>query len=86
MFYRHNDFAETLVHQCADSEKYTTDHRREIAMVRRHDMNTFIDVLASCKLDGKKVYKTIHIKYCPYCGVDLEKDQETGKVLNLKLL
>lgn len=86
MMYRHNDFMETEVHQCANADKYTTEHKQEIAMVRRHDMSTFIDVLAGCKLNGEKTYKTIHIKYCPFCGCDLAADESTGKALNLKLL
>ncbi len=86
MMYRHNDFMETVVHQCADADKYTTEHRRKIAMVRRHDVSTFIDVVTGCKLNGQKTYKTIHIKYCPFCGCNLAADEETGKTLNLKLL
>lgn len=80
MFYRHKDFMESYVHQCADADRYTSEHRAEIAMVRRHDIHHFLVVDVNGKRD------TIHIKYCPYCGVDLDKEESTGEMLKLKLL
>lgn len=84
MLYRHIDFEETLVHQCADADKYTKAHRQEMANVRRHDVSSYLHV---------PVYRAyghtsedVRIKYCPYCGVELEKDEQTGKFLDLELL
>ena len=76
MFYRHNDLSEGYVHQCSDAYKYNKEHLQEIARVQKHDMHTHMII-------DKKI---IYIKHCPYCGVELEKDQTTNEFLNLKLL
>ena len=86
MMYRHINFEESYVHQCADADRYTTEHKREMAQLRRHDCHTFMVIPASVKLNGDTNYKIIPVKYCPYCGVDLEKDETTEKFLKLKLL
>lgn len=74
MFYRHINYQETEVHQCADIDKYTQEHKREIAHVQRHDVHTYFNV-------GEK---NIYIKYCPYCGINLNTDESTNEYLKLK--
>ena len=75
MFYRHTDLQESYVHQCADAHKYNNNHLQEIARIQKHDAHTYFVI------DNK----IIHIKYCPYCGVDLATDETTQEFLKLKL-
>lgn len=75
MFYRHKDLQEGFVHQCSDAHKYNKEHKKEIARIRKHDTSIFLVV-------GLHLNR---IKYCPYCGVELAKDEETQEFLNLKL-
>lgn len=89
MLYPHKDFEETLVHQCADADKYTTAHKQEIANVRIHDITAYLSVpLRDYKKDGYPIigHTSVAIDYCPYCGVELEKDERANKTLDLKLL
>lgn len=89
MLYRHNNFEETLVHQCADAHKYVKSHLQEMANVRVHDFSAYLSVpVKDYKQDGYPVvaHETVPIKCCPYCGVVLEEDEKTGKTLDLKLL
>ncbi len=92
MLYRHEDFTETLVHQCTDAHKYTAAHKREIANVRRHDVTAYLSIPIRDykKTDEKGRYPiishtSVSIKYCPYCGVNLETDEISGELLKLKL-
>lgn len=94
MLYRHNDFDETLVHQCADADRYTTAHRQEIANVRVHDITAYLSVpLRDYKTEKVKGlnypiigHESVRIKHCPYCGVLLESDEQSPDFLDLKLL
>lgn len=96
MLYRHNDFEETLVHQCSDADRYTKAHKQEMANVRVHDVSAYLSVpikdYKHIEQDVKKPrypiigHETVRITHCPYCGVELEKDEQTGKFLDLDLL
>ena len=76
MFYRHKDLQEGFVHQCADAYKYNLERRKEIAKIKKHDCITCL------KIDN---INYLFIKFCPYCGVELAKDEETQEFLNIKL-
>jgi len=84
MLYRHKQFEETLVHQCADANKYIKSRRQEMANVRVHDISAYLVV--QIKEGYTNAVGTVPIKYCPFCGVELEKDEQTGEYLDLELL
>lgn len=84
MLYRHKDFEETLVHQCADADKYIKSRRQEIANVRVHDISAYLVV--PVKRAYTQTTENVRIKYCPFCGVELEKDEQTVEYLDLELL
>ena len=94
MLYRHNDFEETLVHQCNDAHRYTMAHRREMANVRKHDVSAYLSVpirnYKARKDEGGNYpivgHESVAITHCPYCGINLDEDKITGKVLDIKLL
>lgn len=101
MLYRHVNFEETMVHQCADADKYTTARRQEMANVRKHDITGYLSIPVRdydhpIKPKGKNStlantypvirHETVHIDFCPFCGVNLDKDEQTGEFLDLKLL
>lgn len=93
MLYRHEDFEETMVHQCADADKYITSRRQEMANVRKHDISAYISVpiRAYDRPDEKGHYPiightSVAITHCPFCGINLDEDEQTGKTLDLKLL
>ena len=83
MLYRHKDFDETLVHQCADADKYVKSRRQEMANVRVHDISAFLNV--PVKRAYTQTSESVRIKFCPFCGVELEKDEQTGEYLDLEL-
>lgn len=95
MFYKHKDFSETLVHQCADADKQTQDARQKMANVRKHDIAAYLSVPLrdyNCRLEKAKTgsypikgHEVVAITHCPYCGVNLDTDESTNEELKLAL-
>lgn len=94
MLYRHEDFMETLVHQCADADKYVKARRQELANVRKHDFQGYLSVPVRDHKGEKDKHgnypivghETVYITHCPFCGIKLDEDETTGEFLDLKLL
>lgn len=61
---------EWAVHQCEDADHYTNEHRQEMTLVAGNPYS-----------DGvRRLYMTDHdhelwIKYCPWCGCDLDLEK-----------
>lgn len=67
MFIKDVDSQESLIHVCNGlTEKKM---RTKAIEIRLHDVHIF-----SFIYDDKKDFKIESIKFCPYCGIDLEKD------------
>lgn len=94
MLYKHEDFEETLVHQCDNVQRFTMAHRREIANVRRHDVSAYLSVpirnYKARKDEGGNYpiigHEQVAIDFCPYCGCNLDTDKISSKPLKIKLL
>ena len=72
MLVRNKDSQEGYVHLCADSHRYTKKALKERLPIYLHDIKayTLIETKNGCEL--------IDIKYCPYCGVEIETDEMQG--------
>ena len=81
MFYYHQNFMETLVHQCADADKKSKWARQRMAAVRRHDTRTYMLVM---KNDGD--HEMVDVKFCPFCSARLDDEQIADKPLKLELI
>lgn len=65
MLVKDKNSSELYIHVCPDSDKYTRKALSERMTIYRHDISAFIIT------DNGKIE---HIKYCPYCGIDVEKE------------
>lgn len=65
MLIRDKDSQEGYKHVCADSNKYTEKALRERLPIYLHDITAYTLIKG----------EFIRIKYCPYCGVEVEKDE-----------
>ena len=84
MFYYHQDFMETLVHQCANAKQVSKWKRQRMATVMRHDTRTYM-LIAPCG-NGRTEAEMVDVKFCPFCGVNLEEDEVVNERLKLELL
>lgn len=69
MLIRDKDSAEGYIHICADRHKYTKKALAERLQIKLHD------IAAYTLIEGKNGVDMVRIKYCPYCGVEIEKDE-----------
>lgn len=69
MLYRHSDYQESYVHVCDDAHKYEKKYIKERPRIVVHD------VRAAMKIN----HKYYDIKYCPYCGKELDSDERTNE-------
>lgn len=69
MLVRNKDAQEGYIHICNDSHKYTKKGLKERLQILVHDTKvyTIIETKDGCELKD--------IKYCPYCGVEVEKEE-----------
>lgn len=68
MLRRDKDSQEGYIHICNDSYKYTKQALKERIPIYLHDITAYMYV------DGK----IHHIKYCPYCGADVDSEEREG--------
>lgn len=68
MLYKDRNSQEGYIHICDDAHKYRRDYIRERPPVLVHDISAYLRVNGSL----------LNIKYCPYCGAELEKEQENA--------
>ena len=69
MLIRDKDSAEGYIHVCTDSHKYTKKALAERLQIKLHDITAYT------LIEGKNGVDMVRIKYCPYCGVEIEKDE-----------
>lgn len=69
MLIRDKDSAEGYIHLCADRHKYTKNALAERLQIKLHDITAYT------LIEGKNGVDMVRIKYCPYCGVEIEKDE-----------
>lgn len=69
MLVRDKDSAEGYIHICNDSYKYTKQALKERLPIYLHDMTAYT------LIESKDGYELINIKYCPYCGQEIEIDE-----------
>lgn len=67
MLVKDENSSELYIHICPDAHKYTRKALKERMTIYRHDISAFI-ITDSGKIE--------HIKYCPYCGTDVENERE----------
>jgi hypothetical protein len=65
MLVKDENSSELYIHVCPDSDKYTYKALKERMTIYRHDISAFIIT------DSNKIE---HIKYCPYCGTNVENE------------
>ena len=70
MLVKDENSSELYIHICPDANKYTRKALKKRITIYRHDVMAFI-VTESGKLEP--------IKYCPYCGMDVENESEVIK-------
>lgn len=69
MLIRDKDSAEGYIHLCADSYKYTKKALAERLQIKLHDITAYT------LIEGKNGVDMVRIKYCPYCGAEIEKEE-----------
>ena len=69
MLYRHEDYQESYVHICDDAHKYQRSYIASRPRVTVHDVHAYMEIAGGL----------LHIKYCPYCGKELETDERSGE-------
>lgn len=72
MLIRDKDSAEGYIHLCADSHKYTKKALAERLQIKLHDITAYT------LIEGKNGVDMVRIKYCPYCGAEIEKEERKG--------
>lgn len=65
MLVKDKNSSELYIHVCPDAHKYTRKALKERMTIYRHDISAFIIT------DNGKIE---HIKYCPYCGTNVENE------------
>lgn len=66
MLVKDKNSSELYIHICPDAHKYTRKALKERMTIYRHDISVFIIT------DNNKIE---HIKYCPYCGTNVETEE-----------
>ena len=69
MLIRNKDAQEGYTHVCNDSHKYTKQALKERLQIYLHDATAY--TLVNNGDDTTMIF----IKHCPYCGVEVEKDE-----------
>lgn len=69
MLVRDKDSQEGYIHICDDSYKYTKQALKERLPIYLHDMKAYT------LIESKDGYELKDIKYCPYCGQEIETDK-----------
>lgn len=57
------------VHQCKDADKYTAEHRKEMTRIAGNPYSNGCRGLYNTTTEGT------WIRYCPWCGCDLDKEE-----------
>ena len=73
MLVRNPEGQESYIHICDDSHKYTKQALKERLPIYLHDIRAYT------LIEGKKGYELKDIKYCPYCGKEIETDERAKK-------
>lgn len=68
MLVRDKNSQEGYIHICDDSSKYTRQALKERLPIFLHDVKAFT------LIEGKDGYSLKDVKFCPYCGQEIEKD------------
>ena len=79
MLVRDKDSQEGYVHICDDYKRYIKQALKERLQIYVHDMKVYT------LLETKNGHELKDIKYCPYCGVEIEKE-ERKEVFNDEIL
>lgn len=79
MLVRDKDSQEGYIHICDDYKKYTEQALKERLQIYVHDVKVYT------LLETKNGYELKNIKYCPYCGAEIEKE-ERKEVFNNEIL
>lgn len=69
MLVRDKDSQEGYKHICDDSYKYTKQALKERMQIYVHDIKVYT------LIETKKGHELKNIKYCPYCGAEIEKEE-----------
>lgn len=69
MLVRDKDSQEGYIHICRDSYKYNEKALKNRLPIYLHDVKAY--TLIKCE----RGYELKDIKYCPYCGVEIESDE-----------
>ena len=72
MLIRDKESHEGYIHICNDSHKYTKKALAERLQIYVHDVKVYT------LIEGQKGYEQKVIKYCPYCGADIENEERRG--------
>lgn len=72
MLVRDKDSQEGYIHICNDSHKYTKQGLKERLQIYVHDVKVYT------LIETKKGHELKNIKYCPYCGAEIEKEERKG--------
>lgn len=69
MLIKNKDSQEGYVHICDDSGRYTKQALKERLPIYLHDMKAYT------LIQSKDGFELKDIKYCPYCGKEIETDE-----------
>lgn len=79
MLIRDKDSAEGYIHICNNSHRYTKQALKERLPIYVHDVKVYT------LIESKNGYELKDIKFCPYCGAEIEKE-EREQVYNDEIL
>lgn len=68
MLVRDKDSAEGYIHICDNSSRYNKQALKERLQIYLHDIKAYTII------ESKDGYSLIDVKYCPYCGAEIEKE------------
>ncbi len=68
MLVRDKNSNEGYIHICNDSGKYTKQALKERLPIFLHDVKPYT------LIESKDGYSLKDVKFCPYCGQEIEKD------------
>lgn len=71
MFKRDLNTMESYVHTCDCFNREYLKKLKENVIIGRHDVSNYMILVESKKM--------MHIRNCPFCGVDLDKDFTTSQ-------
>ena len=69
MLVRDINSQEGYKHICDDSDRYTKKALAERLQIYLHDMKAYTII------ESKDGVNLVNIKYCPYCGAEIEKEE-----------